>query len=169
MTKSVLNFWLDVLLFALFVTWFWATLVMRFVFPPATVAAGWTIWGATYDQWSDFQFGAVCLFALAVLIHVMLHWSWVCGIITQKMMRRKSGKKEAVVRRAAHTDWRWPPDAGPSSYGYWFCCCSDDDCLALVRALLTMDAAAFDQSWDADKANSTREGEAAGNDHTPRG
>lgn len=93
MSRTLINFWLDLLLLVLFLTTLWTTFVIRFIFPPGTLAAGWTLWGATYDQWLEFQFGALCLFAMAVLLHIMLHWTWVCGVIAGRFFRQASGKK----------------------------------------------------------------------------
>lgn len=93
MSKTLWNFWLDATLLVLFLSSLWATFVIRFVFPPGTLASGWVLWSATYDQWVESQFWLLCLFAFAVLIHVMLHWTWVCGVVTSKMLRKREGKK----------------------------------------------------------------------------
>jgi len=93
MPRTLINFWLDALLLALFLTTLWATFVIRFIFPPGTLAAGWTLWGANFDQWLEFQFVAFCLFAMAILVHVMLHWTWVCGVIAGRFLRQRNGKK----------------------------------------------------------------------------
>lgn len=93
MQRTLINFWLDVVLLVVFLAGLWATFVIRFVFPPATLADGWYLWGWTYNHWSDLQFGLICLFALAVLIHVMLHWTWVCGVITSRLLRKRDGKR----------------------------------------------------------------------------
>lgn len=91
MSRTLLNFWLDTTLLALFLAWFWLGFVVRFVFPPGTLAEGWLLWGLTFDQWFEFEFWAACLFALAVLLHIMLHWTWVCGVITSRLIRRHDG------------------------------------------------------------------------------
>ncbi len=80
-------------LFALLV---WISAVIRFVFPPGPNAAGWLLWGWTYSQWSDLQFALLCLVAFAVLVHLMLHWSWVCGVIASHFLSRRDGKKRAI-------------------------------------------------------------------------
>ena len=94
MSRAMLNFWLDVMLLVSFVAGMWAAVVIRIVFPPGTAANGWTLWGFSFDQWWDFQFSLQCLFALAVLLHVMLHWTWVCGIITSRLWRGADGKRQ---------------------------------------------------------------------------
>lgn len=93
MQRTLINFWLDLTLLILFLAGLWSSFVIRFVFPPGTLADGWFLWGWTYDQWTDFRFLLICLFALAVLVHVMLHWSWVCGVITSRLLRRTDGKR----------------------------------------------------------------------------
>jgi len=87
------NFWLDCLLLALFMLLLWSATVVQFVFPDGPNAAGWSLWGRGHTEWARFQFGVVCAFVLAVLVHVMLHWSWVCGVVASHLARRSGDKK----------------------------------------------------------------------------
>ncbi len=96
MSRTIINFWLDLTLLVTFSATAWLTAVLRFVFPPATATAGWTLWGATYEQWFAIQFWAVCLLALLVIIHVMLHWTWVCGVVVSRMLPDRDGKKRQL-------------------------------------------------------------------------
>jgi hypothetical protein len=86
-SRTTINFLLDTLLLVLFLIMGWAAFVVRFVFPAGTEAAGYTLWGAGYDQWAVFEFNLLCVFAFAVLVHVMLHWSWVCGVVASRLSR----------------------------------------------------------------------------------
>lgn len=95
MSRTVLNFWLDALMLLLFLAVLWCSFVVRFVFPPASAATGWTLWGWDYVQWQDAQFYLLCGFAFAVLVHIMLHWNWVCGVISSRFFRR--GKKKQLT------------------------------------------------------------------------
>ncbi len=79
----MVNFCLEALLLVLFVACVWCVAVTRFAFPPATAAAG----------WRDLHFGLLCALVLAVLVHVMLHWNWVCGVVTTRLLARREGKK----------------------------------------------------------------------------
>jgi hypothetical protein len=92
MSRTLLNFILDSLLLAAFAVLIWSAVVVRFVFPPGTSAAGWMLWGMGYDQWISIQFAMVAILALGVLIHVMLHWTWVCGFIAARFGRGKKAK-----------------------------------------------------------------------------
>ncbi|MGE0759908.1 MAG: DUF4405 domain-containing protein [Pirellulaceae bacterium] len=93
MSRALLNFWLDVTLLITFLAGMWAEFVIRVVFPPGTTAQGWRLWGLTYDNWFDIQFWLWCIFALSVLLHIMLHWTWVCGLITSRILRSEGNKK----------------------------------------------------------------------------
>lgn len=95
-SRTWLNFWLDVILLVSFLGGVWSVTVLRFLFPPGTTAAGWRLWGMTYDHWFDLQFSMIALLALMVLVHVMLHWTWICGVITSRMLRHKDGQRRQL-------------------------------------------------------------------------
>ena len=95
-TKTLLNFWLDATLLVVFVTLGIVAVILQFVFPPGTAAKGWTLWGMTHGQWSSLQFSLLCVMALAVLLHVMLHWTWVCSVLARKILGRPSSPDDGV-------------------------------------------------------------------------
>ena len=92
MSRTSLNFLLDTLLLVVFSTLVFSAVVVRFVFPPASDARGWLLWGLNYDQWSTVQFAIIAIMTLGVLVHVMLHWSWVCGVVTTRLARSSKAK-----------------------------------------------------------------------------
>ena len=77
--------------------------VLRFVFPTPSQAVGWTLWGQNYDAWSAFQFVLVAILGLAILLHVMLHWSWVCGVVLTRFLGRSG--REARMDDGQQTLW----------------------------------------------------------------
>ena len=89
MTKTILNFWLDVLLLVTFLLLIFVAVVTRFVFPVHQAPAGWHLWGLSFSAWFDFQFAILCAFVAEILLHVTLHWPWVCGVIGQNYVRSK--------------------------------------------------------------------------------
>ena len=86
---TVFNFWLDSLLFVNFLALILVSTFVQFVFPPASEALGWVLWGYRLDDWMNLQFGLTAVFAFGILVHVMLHWSWVCGVFFSRVWRRQ--------------------------------------------------------------------------------
>ncbi len=92
LTRSQVNFLLDALLLVLFCALMATAVIVRFVFPPGPDATGWLLWGYSYNEWCNLQFGLIATLALGILIHIMLHWSWVCGIAVTQFARSKRNK-----------------------------------------------------------------------------
>jgi hypothetical protein len=86
------NLVLDVGLLVVFVALLFTAVVVRFVFPPGPAAGGWRLWGLDYDAWGGIQFGLVATLALGVLVHVMLHWSWVCNMVAGRCLKTRQGR-----------------------------------------------------------------------------
>ncbi len=86
---QLINFWLDACLLALFLILVWVSTVIRFVFPAPTSAKGWSLWGMGLDHWQGIQFAVLACLAFAIVVHVMLHWSWVCGTFFSKVRPRR--------------------------------------------------------------------------------
>jgi hypothetical protein len=84
---ALINFWLDAGLLVTIAFLGWVTAMLQVVFPAPTAAVGWELWGLTFNEWHNTQFVALCVFALLVLVHVMLHWNWVCSIIATQVLR----------------------------------------------------------------------------------
>jgi hypothetical protein len=100
-TRTSINFLLDCALCVIFLSIVFCAVVLRFVFPPATSAAQWVLWGASYDDWAQIQFAILCLFTLAVLVHVMLHWTWICGVVSNRLSEWR--KKPTRIDEASRT------------------------------------------------------------------
>jgi hypothetical protein len=67
MSRTLINFCLDALLLVITFGVARSTCVLKFVFPRATHAGGWTLWGLDYDAWSDVQVGLLGTILLAIL------------------------------------------------------------------------------------------------------
>jgi hypothetical protein len=93
---SVINFWIDVSLLVLLCLLGWISAVLQFIFPAPTAAAGWSLWGLSYDRWHDVQFGVLCLFAAGIVLHVMMHWNWVCSVIATQIVRARQRPDEGM-------------------------------------------------------------------------
>jgi hypothetical protein len=75
--------------------------ILQLVFPPATAAAGWSLWGWGYDTWSNARFASLCVFLLIALVHVMLQWNWVCNFVVTRLSRARG--ERVVVAKAVRT------------------------------------------------------------------
>jgi len=92
MSRTTINFLLDATLLAAFSALVFSAVIVRFIFPPGPDARGWDLWGLSYDQWATVEFALVAVLALGILLHVMLHWSWVCGVVATRLTRDKKAK-----------------------------------------------------------------------------
>lgn len=90
---NIINLALDVLLFLTFALLCWLAALTQFVFPGGATGDSWRLLGADVEYWRDIQFGTLCIFAVGVLVHIMLHWSWVCGVVESRFLTRGTGKK----------------------------------------------------------------------------
>jgi hypothetical protein len=85
-SMSVVNFWLDATILATLILLLWESATLQFIFPAPTLAGGWTLFGLTYDQCRDIQFATLCTFSFGILIHLMLHWNWICSVIATQIL-----------------------------------------------------------------------------------
>lgn len=92
MSRTIVNFLLDTVLLVAFVLLVWCSVVVRFVFPPGPSATGWKLWGYDFDQWAGLQFSLVGALFVGIVVHVMLHWSWVCGVLASRLSSDRKGR-----------------------------------------------------------------------------
>ena len=103
MSRTLVNLLLDIVLLMVFLALSWVSIVVHFVFPPGTTAAGWTLWGQSFDWWSTQQFNTLALLAVGILVHVMLHWTWVCGTIAMQLRRSRRGEASGKIDDGTRT------------------------------------------------------------------
>lgn len=103
LTRTDANFWLDVCLLIVFVLLCTVATIVEFVFPPGPKTDGWVLWGHTYMEWCRFQFGLLSVLAGGILVHIMLHWTWVCGVVAARFGRK--GAAAAARDEPTRTLW----------------------------------------------------------------
>ena len=91
--KTVINFWLDAVLWVLFLVLAWELAILRLAFPKAA-GDRWKLLGHTAADWQDLAFNTFCVFSLGIVVHVMLHWSWIVGTIQTKLLHRKATRDD---------------------------------------------------------------------------
>ena len=94
--QTIINFWLDTGMLAVFIVLVAISVIVQFVFPPAEAAIGFTLFNMSLAHWMDVQFGTLVLFLVGVLLHVMLHWSWICGVVGSRIWRNRDGSKRRM-------------------------------------------------------------------------
>ncbi|MFO0426488.1 MAG: DUF4405 domain-containing protein [Planctomyces sp.] len=87
-SMTFVNFWLDAALLVAFVGLGIASVIVQFVFPPGIAARGWRLWGMTFGEWSSIQFGLLSVLAVGILVHIMFHWTWICGVVFKRLLKR---------------------------------------------------------------------------------
>jgi len=87
MKRNTLNFWVDFASFLVFFGLFVTGLLIHYVLPPCETCDGsgckdsqaLTLWGLGRHVYGKVHFYLALTTAAAVLLHVCLHWSWVCA------------------------------------------------------------------------------------------
>ncbi|MFQ5490743.1 MAG: DUF4405 domain-containing protein [Phycisphaerae bacterium] len=98
-SRPAVNFLLDSALLLTFLGVLWLALLRRFVFPPPTQSAGWLLWGLNCDAWGRLHFIAIAALAVLVLVHLLLHWTWILGFVTSRI-RGRTGARGRVHQSA---------------------------------------------------------------------
>ena len=103
--RSTLNFLVDVLtLLAIFIM-IATGLAIRFVLPPGTGGrhgeGGLLLWGLGRHDWGDVHFWTSVALGVLLVVHVALHWSWVCAMV-QRFLGGTDTDQPGAGRRNAY-------------------------------------------------------------------
>lgn len=93
-SRTEINLLLDLVLLLLFVAVCTCAVILQFVFPTEK-HEGWLLWSRSFSDWSRYQFTLLAGMALAVLLHIMLHWSWICGVVSSRCGDKTTRKTAA--------------------------------------------------------------------------
>jgi len=102
--KSTINFVVDLIsllaIFALVAT----GLIIRFVLPPGTGGrhgeGGLMLWGLGRHAWGDLHFWTSVVLAALLVLHVALHWTWVCAMTRRLVRGTQAEPLDARTRHA---------------------------------------------------------------------
>lgn len=89
MSRSTINFILDLVSLVNLAGLVMTGLIMRYILPPGSGGMGRAahggghgehikqLWSMTRHQWGDVHFWLSAVFVVLMLIHLVLHWNWV--------------------------------------------------------------------------------------------
>jgi hypothetical protein len=107
MRRSMLNYAVDLLTLGVILGMSWTGLVVRFVLPPGTGGrhggggGAWSLWSRTRHDWGDIHAWLAASLGVLLLLHVGLHWSWVCAT-TKRIVTGGAKADTALPARARH-------------------------------------------------------------------
>jgi len=88
MKRSSLNFIIDLTAFVNLLALAFTAFIIKFILPPGSGARGLgfragrasqpvkEFWSMTRHQWGDIHFYLALLFLALIIIHIILHWTW---------------------------------------------------------------------------------------------
>jgi len=84
MCRNAINFLVDLATFVILFLMVATGLLLRFVLPPGFRGGrGLVLWGLERHGWGDIHFWLAASLGALVVVHVALHWSWVCGTVAR--------------------------------------------------------------------------------------
>jgi hypothetical protein len=79
MKRNTINFWIDLLTFIVLFAKIWTGLLLHYVLPPGQGRGkALELWGLNRHEYGTIHFYLAISMITLVLIHVWLHWSWIC-------------------------------------------------------------------------------------------
>ena len=101
MKRNTLNFWIDFIGFLVMSGLIWTGLLIHYVLPPGTggqhSGRELTLWGLGRHDYGDIHFYMALVLIGLMVIHVWLHWSWVCGTVNKLLGTKAAGNTRRAV------------------------------------------------------------------------
>lgn len=99
MTRSALNFVIDAVTFMAMLAMIATGLLIRFVLPPGSGERR-ALWDFTRHDWGDVHFWLAVGLGGLVVVHLALHWGWVCSFLTRWYAGADAhGRPKSALRR----------------------------------------------------------------------
>ncbi len=100
MTRNALNFLVDVLSVLLFLWLLTTGTILRFILPPGSGPR--TLGGLRRHDWGSVHFWSAVGLVSILVVHVALHWQWVCtNILRYGSLGRSTGARGSKFARNA--------------------------------------------------------------------
>jgi hypothetical protein len=96
MSRTILNFFIDILAGFLFLGMMATGYILRFPLPPGTNKL-YTLWGLGRHQWGEIHFWISLGLLFVIFTHVAMHWSWIVSVV-HKRFRGKVATEGSVAK-----------------------------------------------------------------------
>ncbi|KAA0215641.1 MAG: DUF4405 domain-containing protein [Leptolyngbya sp. PLA3] len=85
MQRASINYIVDLLTLLVLLGIAGTGLIMKFALPPGSGGAGLALWSLGRHDWGSIHFWLSAGMGMLLLVHLYLHWSWVC-VLTNRLM-----------------------------------------------------------------------------------
>ncbi len=89
MSRATLNFLIDVATFIVALGMAATGVLLRFVLPPGSGERR-SVWDLTRHEWGGLHFWLAVVLGGLVLVHLALHWNWVCSFVARQFRAASS-------------------------------------------------------------------------------
>lgn len=96
MRRGTLNFIVDGVTLLAMMAMVSTGLLVRYALPPGS-GGRLTLWSWTRHDWGDFHFWCALALGGLLILHIILHWAWVCGVVG-RWLRRDDDHRHAMGR-----------------------------------------------------------------------
>lgn len=81
MKRTWLNFLIDGITAVCGIGIVWTGLLLYFILPPGSGRSGGALFKMTRHEWGDWHFYFAMAGLALIVIHIVLHWQWVCVMV----------------------------------------------------------------------------------------
>jgi len=93
MKRNTLNFVVDLISLVVMLGMVWTGLLIHYVLPPGHGRGhGMSLWGWDRHGYGDVHFYLALVLMGLMVVHIWLHWAWVCATISKTLGSESSGK-----------------------------------------------------------------------------
>jgi hypothetical protein len=90
MKRNTINFWIDLFTFIVLFAKIWTGLLVHYVLPPGQGRGhSLELWGLNRHEYGAVHFYLAIAMIVLVVIHVWLHWSWICTTLSGLLKIKK--------------------------------------------------------------------------------